>query len=153
MVRDGFGFKAVTLGMHMLQIDFKIATGDAAGALATADDALAWLTRQEEWLFESEAHRLRGEAFAMGDLAGADLSYSTAIDVARRQHARLFELRATMGRARLWRRQGRTADALASVRTIYDWFTEGFDGTDLGAARTLIDELGVNTPGSAPLPA
>jgi hypothetical protein len=84
MVRDGFGFKTVTLGMHMRQMELPIAMGDARAALAVADDAVAWLTRQEEWFFESEAHRLRGEALsAMGDPAGADASYSRAIEVAR----------------------------------------------------------------------
>ena len=55
----------------------------------------------------------------------------------------LWELRAAMSMARLWRDQGKrdaTRDLLAPV---YGWFTEGFDTLDLKDAKVLLDELAV----------
>jgi len=71
----------------------------------------------------------------------AELSLRTAIDVARRQSARLFELRATVSLGRLLRDTGRRDEARAVLAEIYNWFTEGFDTADLKEAKALLDEL------------
>jgi predicted ATPase len=63
------------------------------------------------------------------------------IDVARRQNAKSWELRAATSLARLRRQQGRPQEAAALLTPIYAWFTEGFDTADLQAARTLLDDL------------
>ena len=52
-----------------------------------------------------------------------------------------FELRASMSLARLWRDQGKIADAQALLAPIYGWFTEGFDTPDLIEAKALLQEL------------
>jgi len=54
-----------------------------------------------------------------------------AIEVARRQHARLFELRATVSLARLLCNANRRDEARSILAEIYRWFTEGFDLPDL----------------------
>jgi predicted ATPase len=64
-----------------------------------------------------------------------------AIDIAHSQAAKLFELRAAASLARLWRDQGRCAEARDLLGPIYDWFTEGFDSPDLKAAKALLDQL------------
>ncbi len=43
--------------------------------------------------------------------------------------------------ARLWRDQGKRADARELLAPVYGWFTEGFDTLDLKEAKTLLDEL------------
>jgi hypothetical protein len=43
--------------------------------------------------------------------------------------------------ARLLSDQGRSADAIALLRPVYDRFTEGFDTADLKAAKALLDAL------------
>jgi predicted ATPase len=63
------------------------------------------------------------------------------IDVARRQNAKSWELRAATSLARLHRQQGRLQDAAALLATIYAWFTEGFDTADLKNAKALLDKL------------
>jgi hypothetical protein len=65
-----------------------------------------------------------------------------AIDIARRQKARFFELRATTSLARLLKRQGKTDEARAMLSGIYNWFTEGFEFADLKDAKALLEELG-----------
>jgi predicted ATPase len=64
-----------------------------------------------------------------------------AIDVARAQSAKFWELRATTSLARLLAKQGRRDEALAMLAEIYAWFTEGFDTADLKDAKALLDGL------------
>jgi predicted ATPase len=91
---------------------------------------------------EAELHRVRGDVLSgIGDLAGAERSYQQAILVANRQSAKLFELRAAMSMARLWRDQGKRDEARALLAPVYGWFTEGFNTRDLKEAKALLDEL------------
>ena len=46
-----------------------------------------------------------------------------------------------MSKAKLLRANGRAAEAYASLRVIYDWFTEGFETGDLKSAKSLLVEL------------
>jgi predicted ATPase len=73
--------------------------------------------------------------------AEAEASFQRALDVARGQKAKCFELRAATSLARLWQRQGKRAEARALLAPIYGWFTEGFDTRDLIEAKALLDEL------------
>jgi class 3 adenylate cyclase/tetratricopeptide (TPR) repeat protein len=77
------------------------------------------------------------------DPVGAESSLRMAIDVAREQSARAWELRATTSLARLLTNQGKRDAARAMLAEIYNWFTEGFDTTDLKEARVLLDELSI----------
>jgi predicted ATPase len=97
----------------------------------------------ERW-FEAELRRVRGElllALPVPALPDAEACFRQAIAVAREQHARIWELRAAMGLARLWRDQGRRAEAYDLLAPVYGWFTEGFDTADLKGAKALLDEL------------
>jgi predicted ATPase len=93
---------------------------------------------------EAELHRIKGELLLikdLGNVAKAERRLRSAIDVARLQGARLFELRATVSLARLLKQQGETEPARQMLAEIYGWFTEGFDTADLKDAKTLLDEL------------
>jgi predicted ATPase len=72
----------------------------------------------------------------------AEACFQQALDVARRQEAKSWELRAAMSLSRLWRQQDKRDDARALLAPIYDWFSEGFDTADLQEARALLEELG-----------
>ncbi|MEY9359433.1 putative ATPase [Bradyrhizobium yuanmingense] len=65
----------------------------------------------------------------------------TALKIAQSQSAKSFELRAAMSLARLWRDQGRTANARCLLGSVYGWFTEGFETPDLRSAKALMEEL------------
>jgi tetratricopeptide (TPR) repeat protein len=96
----------------------------------------------DEQLDKAELHRLYGDLLnATGDLAAAEQSYHQALVVARRQSAKLFELRAALCLARLWRNQGKRAEARDLLAPVYGWFTEGFDTPLLQDAKALLDEL------------
>jgi predicted ATPase/DNA-binding winged helix-turn-helix (wHTH) protein len=71
----------------------------------------------------------------------AESCFLEAIEIARRQQAKPYELRAAMSLARLWQRQGKTREARALVGDVYEWFSEGFELPDLIEAKALLDEL------------
>jgi predicted ATPase/class 3 adenylate cyclase len=64
-----------------------------------------------------------------------------SLRIARHQKARSWELRTACDLARLRQHQGREAEALQLVQTIYDQFTEGFDTADLRDAKALLADL------------
>ena len=71
----------------------------------------------------------------------AIVNFEAAIDLARSQLAKSWELRAATSLARLWRDQGRHNKAHDLLAPIYGWFTEGFDTADLKEAKALLDGL------------
>ena len=72
------------------------------------------------------------------------LRIQRAIETARKQNAKSWELRATMSLARVLNEQGRRDEARTMLAEIYGWFTESFDTADLKEAKALLDELSVN---------
>jgi predicted ATPase len=94
---------------------------------------------------EAELHRIKGDLLIadddLGNAAEAQRCLRTAIDVSRRQGAKLFELRATTSLARLLGRQGRRDEARTMLADISNWFTEGFNTVDLKEAKSLLGEL------------
>jgi tetratricopeptide (TPR) repeat protein len=119
--------------------------GRAEEGLATVATALRETERSGERTAETELHRVKGDLLLMRDPpdeAEAERCFRTAIDIARRQKARFFELRATTSLARLLKRQGKIEEARVILAEIYNWFTEGFEFADLKDAKTLIEELG-----------
>jgi predicted ATPase len=96
----------------------------------------------EERVGEAELHRLRGDLLnAMGDRAATERDYHQALEFAKRQSAKLWELRAATSLARLWRDQGKRTEARDLLAPVYRWFTEGFDAPVLKQAKALLDEL------------
>ncbi|TEU21724.1 MAG: hypothetical protein E3J21_01880, partial [Anaerolineales bacterium] len=119
--------------------------GQPEEGLATLAEALALVEETNERYCEAELYRLKGELLlAQGDDAEAEASFHKAIEVARRQQAKSWELRATVSLCRLWRKQGRVDEARPMLAEIYGWFTEGFDTPDLQEARALLEELSRN---------
>jgi class 3 adenylate cyclase/predicted ATPase len=105
-------------------------------------EAVQFVETTEERVCEAELHRIRGDLLnAIGDKSEVERHYRQAIAIAERQSAKLFELRASTSLARLWRDQGRWAEARDLLGPIYNWFTEGFDAPDLQDAKALLGEL------------
>ena len=71
----------------------------------------------------------------------AEASFLKALEVARHQQAKSWELRAATSLTRLWQGQGKKTEARELLSPVYNWFTEGFDTADLKEAKALLTEL------------
>ena len=114
-------------------------------ALPLLTDAFDRVEETGERWFEAELHRRKGEVvlcLSEADKAEAERCFRKAMAVAQAQGAKLWELRAATSLARLWRDQGRRAEAYDLLAPIYGWFTEGFGDDDLKDAKGVLDELG-----------
>jgi class 3 adenylate cyclase/predicted ATPase len=114
---------------------------EAHGAL---DEGLAVAEENDDRCHEAELHRLNGElllAESPDQTAAAEDCFRRAVETARQQRSKGWELRATISLARLWQRQGRRDDARAALTAVYGTYTEGFATPDLVEARALLDAL------------
>jgi predicted ATPase len=119
--------------------------GRYAEALEHLEQASALGNEIGELWWEARIHRLRGDLLLHSgarDKEAAVHGFETAIQVARTQDAKGFELQAARSLAQLWAERGRRADARDLLAPIYAWFTEGLDTPDLVAAKALLDDLG-----------
>ena len=72
-----------------------------------------------------------------GDLEGAERNFLASLDWARRQQAKMWELRTSTSLARLWQSQGKRQEAYELLASVYGWFTEGFDTKDLARGEDV----------------
>jgi predicted ATPase len=114
--------------------------GAPAESLRTLDEALTVNPGERYW--RPETLRVRGEVRRrQGEEELAEADFRDAIVLARKMSAKAWELRAAMSLARLWRDQGKGAEARDLLAPVYDWFTEGFDTADLKDAKALLHQL------------
>jgi predicted ATPase len=112
-------------------------------------DVAVWLRglgleRYDQAFRENEIHRLMGDLLLRRNPSApdrAEASYGRAIERARSQEAKSWELRAIASLARLWRDQGKRTEARDLLAPAYGWFTEGYDTADLKEAEALLGEL------------
>ena len=116
--------------------------GQIAEGLRVVDKALARAEQKEEGWYLAELLRTKGELLLLGRVpsavAAAEACFQQALDVARRQGALSWELRAAMSLARFWRGQQRVNEARKLLAPVYRRFTEGFETADLVAAKALL---------------
>ena len=142
ILRDCHTPPIYTAGAQINLASALVSAGEAREALAVADGALASLG--EFRILEAEAHRVRGEALlaqAKPRWEEAERCLRAAIETARRQGAKSWELRAATGLARLLARKDRCDEGRTLLAEIYNWFTEGFNTADLREAKALLDRL------------
>jgi predicted ATPase len=139
------------IGCDLFWPYYQALLGGALGHLGQPCDALAELGRavaqardSDARYWDAELHRSQGEMIYKLDssaLSRAEACLQTAIETSQRQRAKSMELRAATSLARLWRDQGRRAEAYQLPAPVYAWFTEGFDTADLKDAKALLDQL------------
>ena len=120
------------------------ACGRIAEAQSAISQALDSVNKTNQRWDEAEILRSAGEIARQGpssDAAKAETYLDRALEVARQQQAKSWELRASISLARLWREQGKVQQARELLAPVYGWFTEGFDTRDLKEAKALLDEL------------
>ncbi len=149
LLRAALGVPAAAgLAPRLLAVLISAASGHAgqiADGIPAIEEAIMHSGHTEErWLIaellrvSGELVLLRGEPAAP---AAAEGHFREALDLAGRQGALAWELRAATSLARLLSHRGRFADATAVLQPVYDRFTEGFATADLKAAKALLDGL------------
>jgi predicted ATPase len=152
------------IGVELAQPSRLALLAEAHGKVGQTDEglnvlaeALAQVDRTGERTYEAELYRLKGQlTLQQFNVQGsrfnvrtpqsairnpqleAEACFLKAIDIARRQQAKSFELRAVVSLSRLWQRQGKKREARQMLEEIYGWFTEGFDTADLRDAQALL---------------
>jgi predicted ATPase len=120
-------------------------TGSVEEGLEALNEAFTIIAKTAERFYEAELYRLKGELVLLRDgdseVSQAPACFQRAIEIARSQRAKSWELRATTSLARMLANQGRRDEAGAMLAEIYNWFTQGFDTEDLKEAKALLDEL------------
>jgi predicted ATPase len=151
VVRQIAAINVVIAAMFLAIVEVYLIAGRRREGLEAVNEGLEIAQRTGTGFGEAELHRLKGELLLMSDSSAgsADSSgaseaaqcFRDAIEVARRQSAKSWELRATTSLARLLAQQGRRDEARAMLADIYTWFTEGFDTADLKDAKAPLEEL------------
>jgi class 3 adenylate cyclase/predicted ATPase len=165
-IRQGLAAYRAT-GAELLRPYFLALLAEASGdgrqteeGLSVLAEALALGRKHGVRFYEAALYRLKGELLLQSGIQGpepgvftpdakpqtldaqAEACFLQALDVARRQQAKSWELRAAMSLSRLWQQQGKRAEARELLAPIHSWFTEGFDTPDLQEAKTLLEDLG-----------
>lgn len=113
-----------------------------AASMACLDEALSEIDSTGERLNEADLCRLKGQLFELNDEAAeAERWYDKAINIARQQKAKSFELRATSSLARLLAEQGKQEAATEKLTSVMASFDEGFDTPDLQDANSVLESL------------
>src|SRR5262249_52096722 len=133
--------------------------GQTEAGLTILADALAAVARTGERFWEAELYRLKGELLLQSGAqppasevvppdahlplpdTATEACFHYALAIARRQRAKMWELRAARSLSRLWQQQGKREAAYELLAQVYNWFTEGFDTADLQEAKALLEEL------------
>jgi class 3 adenylate cyclase/predicted ATPase len=139
------------MGAAFARVGFLAALAEAYGQVGQVDEGLHLVAETLAYVentgghdAKARLHRLHGELLlrqTVPEAPAAEVCFQQALDVARRQQAKSWELLAAMSLSRLWQRQGKHTEARALLAPIYGWFTEGFDTADLREAKALLEEL------------
>jgi predicted ATPase len=125
-----------TLASQLLQFD---RVDEAHKTVASARQIV---DKMGERLIEPELLRVEGEIYwRNADIANARACFERGIEMARKQNARSWELRASMSLAALLNEQGEKQQGLELLQNIYGWFSEGFESSDLKKAQSLLELL------------
>ena len=147
-----------TTGAIALQVHWLSALAEVHGKASQVEEGLAVLTdaldlaekNDDERWFDAELYRIKGELIWQrsrdkGHNAKVEEEVETcflqAIEIAQRQGAKSWHLRAATSLSLLWQQQNKKAKALSLLQEIYDQFTEGFDTADVKEAKALLEDL------------
>ena len=118
--------------------------GRREGAMELIDQAIEYCRETGDCWMEPEVLRIKGEFLLEGENPQPDAAASVfekALDVARKHHAKSWQLRVAMSLAGLWQAQGKRSDARALLTPTFDWFSQGFATPDLVRAKVMLEDL------------
>jgi predicted ATPase/class 3 adenylate cyclase len=120
-----------------------LSRSEAEAALELIDHGFSIVSHNSERCFEAELYRLKAGAMLMRGASDAEAEslLDQALQIARSQQARSLELRAATDLARLWRQQGKRAEALDVLASVHSRLTEGFDTRDVKEAKAILAQV------------
>ncbi len=148
VILAGFSAFGQELGVpywHSMVAESEAAIGQVDAALARLERCLEASRRTNELYYLSELYRLKGDVLRQrghaDDRRVAEECYQQAIGIAQSQSTKLLELRLTLAYCRLLAESGRRDGMFEQLRTLYAWFTEGFETPILRDAREFLASL------------
>jgi class 3 adenylate cyclase/predicted ATPase len=127
---------------HLAQANAEL--GQLKTAWSNIHEAMTAVEVTKERWYEAETNRVAGEIALLGteaDAVKAEAYFASALEIACKQKAKSWELRAATSMARLLCLQGKQPAARDILASVYGWFTEGLDALDLREAELLLEEL------------
>ena len=133
----------------MFLAEMRVDVARSALAMGLREEAAELAIMAQEMIEEtgeayalSDLHRVQAEiAVVSDDTETAEKHLVTAVDVACKQGTKLYELRAAIDLASLWRDQGKTAEAISLLQPVHDSIAEGDCPEDRATARELLAAL------------
>ncbi|OAF07275.1 adenylate/guanylate cyclase domain-containing protein [Bradyrhizobium neotropicale] len=109
-------------GMHVAMAEAE--AGQVETGLEMLRELIGWTEHSGQRWLDAELHRARGELLLRHDppsLSSAEDAFDRALEIARRQQTKTFELRSALGLARMRSSKGRAAcEGLAAVLAEFD---------------------------------
>ena len=117
--------------------------GRVGEGLEAVSEGLAHAERTFQGGYVAELRRVQGQLFHLaGNRDAAEDALRAALEYARGQKARSFELRAASELARILRASERSSEADATLAPVYESFSEGHDTADLRSAHAILSRIG-----------
>jgi predicted ATPase/DNA-binding winged helix-turn-helix (wHTH) protein len=137
-------YELLTAVFNMTVVEGLALTGRFDQALEAIDQTIALVESNGDLFYMPELLRIKGDLLASAPrprMAQAENYFMRSLELAAQQSALAWELRAATNLALCWSEQGHFDKARDVLARIYDRFTEGFERSDLKAAKRLLDEL------------
>jgi predicted ATPase len=128
---------------HSLFAVLQARAGNMPRSLSAVNQAKELIAVTGEYFWHADVLRIEGELGLLfgGPAKPSETCFVQAVEVAEKQLAKSFQLRAATSLARLWFDLGKCAEARDLLAPIYGWFTEGFETMDLKEAKALLEKL------------
>ena len=124
-----------------LLADVEAGAGRAESALDVVNEAISEAEQTGQSWFDAELYRARGELLLQcrrPETTAPEAAFKRAIDVARRQQTRAFELRASLSLAKLYRSANRAADAHAVLEPLLKGFSPTTELPEIEEAQRFL---------------
>jgi predicted ATPase/DNA-binding winged helix-turn-helix (wHTH) protein len=137
-------YELLTTAFNMTAVEGLALTGRFDQALEAIDQTIALVESNGDLFYMPELLRIKGDILASAPrprLPQAEDCFVRSLELAGQQSALAWELRTATNLAVCWSEQGHFDKARNMLARIYGRFTEGFESSDLKAAKRLLDEL------------
>lgn len=129
-------------GMHVALAN--AASGQLEAGLEILSELIAWTGQSGQHWLDAELHRARGELLSRldpSDEASAEASLNRALEIARHQQTKTFELRSAVGLARLHKRNGRAGGVSEVLAPVLAEFDVERDLSEVVEAKELLEQV------------